>query len=680
MSFLLSYVILTEGRNLLRFLASLGTTQRGLRNDKGCAMNFCRRDILIAFILAIATLAVYWQMRDYEFINYDDGSYIYNNPPVMKGLTPESIAWAFAAAHSGNWHPLTWLSHIVDVQLFGNNPGYHHLTNVMFHIANTVLLFFVLLRMTGEVWKSSFVAALFALHPLHVESVAWVSERKDVLSAFFAFLTLGSYAQYVKDKSRQWYLAALLFFILGQMSKPMIVTLPFVLLLLDYWTLKRLNNIQFSILNSQFSILSEKLPFFFFTALSSVVTFFVQKSAGAVGSLNMFSLDIRIGNALVSYTSYIGKMFCPSHLAVFYPHPGAVSVWKITVAAILLIFISLLAISARKRYPYVLIGWLWYLGTLVPVIGLVQVGSQAMADRYSYIPIIGLFIIIAWGIPDMLLAWRYKKTGLALAAAVIISILTVMTQTQVGYWKNSFTLFKHALAVTSDNYIAHRSVGDELFHQGKTDEAIRHYRETLRISPNYAQAYHNLGAALFHKGKIDEAIIYFQEALRLEPDLTGAHKNLSQILTLRTKRDTEIAKIQAEFQDDPNHPKLYCNIGNVYKFYGESDKAVEQYQKALSVQPEFTEALNLTAIAYAGMGKYDNALSLLKKSLSIQPKSPDACYYIACIFARQKKTEDAVFWLKEAVRHGFKNWNLLKVDDNLINIKKTEYYKQLIAD
>jgi Flp pilus assembly protein TadD len=548
-------------------------------------MNFCRRDILIAFILAIATLAVYWQMRDYEFINYDDGSYIYNNPPVMKGLTPESIAWAFAAAHSGNWHPLTWLSHIVDVQLFGNNPGYHHLTNVMFHIANTVLLFFVLLRMTGEVWKSSFVAALFALHPLHVESVAWVSERKDVLSAFFAFLTLGSYAQYVKDKSRQWYLAALLFFILGLMSKPMIVTLPFVLLLLDYWTLKRLNNIQFSILNSQFSILSEKLPFFFFTALSSVVTFFVQKSAGAVGSLNMFSLDIRIGNALVSYTSYIGKMFCPSHLAVFYPHPGAVSVWKITVAAILLIFISLLAISARKRYPYVLIGWLWYLGTLVPVIGLVQVGSQAMADRYSYIPIIGLFIIIAWGIPDILPAWRYKKTGLALAAAAVIFVLTIMTYRQAGYWQNSLTLFEHALAATSDNYVAHRFIGDAMCRQSKSGEAIRHYQKALRLSPNYAHAHNNLGILLAGQGKTSEAVHHLSQALRT----------------------------------DPKYAEAYYNMGLVLDEQGNLAEAVRCYSQALRFAPDDADAHNNLGTALFRMGKIHEAFFHVQTALQIEP-------------------------------------------------------------
>jgi len=475
--------------------------------------------------------------------------------------------------------------------------------------------------------------------------------------------------------------------VFGLMSKPMVVTLPFVLLLLDFCPLGRLKTGERQAVRGEgtshlqpVSLFYEKIPFVVLSSLFSALAFFAQKSEGSVGALSVLPADARIANALVSYVGYIVKMFLPFNLSVFYPHPFTFPLWQVAGAAALLVSVSAFVFLNFRQKPYLVTGWLWYLGTLVPVIGLVQVGSQAMADRYTYIPFIGLFIIIAWGVPDMLLAWRYKKTGLALAAAVIISILTVMTQTQVGYWKNSFTLFKHALAVTSDNYIAHRSVGDELFHQGKTDEAIRHYRETLRISPNYAQAYHNLGAALFHKGKIDEAIIYFQEALRLEPDLTGAHKNLSQILTLRTKRDTEIAKIQAEFQDDPNHPKLYCNIGNVYKFYGQSDKAVEQYQKALSVQPEFTEALNLTAIAYAGMGKYDNALSLLKKSLSIQPKSPDACYYIACIFARQKKTEDAVFWLKEAVRHGFKNWNLLKVDDNLINIKKTEYYKQLIAD
>ncbi|OQX10679.1 MAG: hypothetical protein BWK80_45505 [Desulfobacteraceae bacterium IS3] len=634
-------------------------------------------DVLICFLLVAAIAAVYGQTGQYDFVTYDDGEYVYENIHVKAGLTWESIVWAFTTTHMSNWHPLTWLSYMLEVQIYGPSfsadAGLHHLGNVLFHIINSLLLFSVLKKMTGALWQSAFVAALFALHPLHVESVAWISERKDVLSMFFWLLTMWGYARYVESPEKYNYLITLLFFMAGLMSKPMVVTLPFVLILLDFWPLKRLKK-------SFTSIFYEKIPFFVLTAILSAVTFFAQKSESAVGTLSVLPLDGRIANALVSYISYIVKMILPYGLSVFYPHPFTFPIWQVAGAAVLLIAISAFVFRNLRQKPYLAVGWLWYIGTLVPVIGLVQVGSQSMADRYTYIPLIGLFIIIAHGIPDILPARRYKKTGLALFAAVIISILMIMTETQAGYWKNSFTLFQHALAVTSDNYIAHRCVGDELFHQGKTDEAIRHYQEALRISPNYANAYNNLGAALFHKGKTDEAIVCLEEALRLKPDFAGAHKNLAQILPLRAKRDAEIAKIQNEFQDNPNQPELYCKIGNVYKSYGQWDKAVEQYRKALSVQPEFTEALNLTAIVYAAMGKYDDALSLLKKSLRIQPDNPDVCYYIACVFARQQQTQDAVFWLKAAVRNGFENRNLLKADDNLKNIRNTEYYKQLIAD
>ncbi|OQX10680.1 MAG: hypothetical protein BWK80_45510 [Desulfobacteraceae bacterium IS3] len=556
-------------------------------------MNFQYRNILIAFILALVTLAVYWQMRHYEFVNYDDGSYIYDNPHVMKGLSSESIVWAFAATHSGNWHPLTWLSHIADVEIFGISfsagAGFHHLTNVMFHIANTVLLFFILLRMTGDVWKSSFVAALFALHPLHVESVAWVSERKDVLSTFFAFLTLGSYAQYVKLKSRQWYLAALLFFILGLMSKPMLVTLPFVLILLDYWPLERKSRFGSTEL-AEVSLFSEKLPFFIFSALSSVVTFFVQKSAGAVGSLNVFSLNARIGNALISYISYIGKMFCPTHLAVFYPHPGVISAWKIAEAGILLIFISLLAISSRKRYPYILIGWLWYVGTLVPVIGLVQVGSQAMADRYTYIPMIGLFIIIAHGIPDMLPAWRYRKAALALAATAIIFVLMIMSYRQAGYWQNSFTLFEHALEVTSGNYAAHRFVGDAMRRKGKNDEAVRHYREALRLSPNYAHAHNNLGILLAGQGKTAEAVQHLSHALRADPKYAQAYYNMGLVLDEQGNLAEAVRYYSQALRFAPDDAAAHNNLGTVLFRMGKINEALVHFQEALQIEPDNAEA------------------------------------------------------------------------------------------
>ncbi|MBL7207805.1 MAG: glycosyltransferase family 39 protein, partial [Desulfobacterales bacterium] len=415
-----------------------------------------RREGVVCLFLALTVLAVYWQVGNHEFVNYDDKDYITENQHVQAGLTLKSIAWAFTSTHAGNWHPLTWLSHMLDCQIYGLNPCGHHFTSVFFHILNSILLFLVFKRMTGAFWKSAFVAALFALHPLHVESVAWAAERKDVLSAFFWMLTMGSYIRYVERPGTNRYLLVLLFFALGLMAKPMLITLPFVLLLLDYWPLGRFHvrkpeaaqpseekpqkdtkskkrksrkrlaknavqakkttgsDYQWSL---ALSLLWEKIPLFVLAAASSVVTFFVQQSGGAVRSLDALPLFVRISNALVSYISYIVKMILPHNMAILYPHPKDFSIWQVAGACLLLACISFIAIRSMKRYPYFAVGWLWYLGTLVPVIGLVQVGLQSMADRYTYIPLTGIFIIIAWGISDLAAKWCYKKEWLAAATA-----------------------------------------------------------------------------------------------------------------------------------------------------------------------------------------------------------------------------------------------------------------------
>ncbi len=384
-----------------------------------------RREILICLFLVLATLTVYWQVGNYEFVNFDDDKYIIENFHVQKGLTRDSVIWAFTATHVSNWHPLTWLSHMLDFQLYGLNPSGHHLTNVFFHLVNTLLLFLVLKLMTGALWRSGLVAALFAVHPLHVESVVWVAERKDVLSTLFWMLTLWAYLGYTKRPGVKRYLVILLAFALGLMAKPMLVTLPFVLLLLDYWPLKRIELGQSAIglpAASQpstiankpgaqaFRLLLEKTPMFVLAAVSSVVTFIVQKSGGAVGALETYPFKIRMANALLSYVIYLKKMIWPQNLAVFYPHPGqSLPMWQAAGAGLLLVVVSIAVIRAGRRYPYLPVGWLWYVGTLVPVIGLVQVGDQAMADRYTYVSLIGLFIVVAWGVPDVARSWRYGK-------------------------------------------------------------------------------------------------------------------------------------------------------------------------------------------------------------------------------------------------------------------------------
>ena len=490
---------------------------------------------LICFMLAIVTLAVYWQVGNSAFVNYDDPTYVTDNQDVRAGLTAESVTWAFSTTHGGNWHPLTWLSHMLDCQIYGLNPRGHHYTNLLFHILNTILLLLVLQKMTGALWKSALVAALFALHPLHVESVAWVAERKDVLSTFFWMLTVGVYVLYVENPGVKKYLLTILLFALGLMAKPMLVTLPFVLLLLDYWPLgrfqiKKLGTAQSSDGTSPkdtrnekrkspkgpakdavrskkntesgyrwslaLPLIWEKIPLFVIAVASSIVTFFAQQSGGAVRSLEALPFTVRISNALVAYISYIGKTIWPFHLAVFYPHPGMLAGWKIAGACLLLLSISFMAIRALRLYPYFTVGWLWYLGTLVPVIGLVQIGSQAMADRYTYVPLIGIFIIIAWGIFDLAAGWRYRKEGVAVVSASLLLILMVMTWFQLQHWSNSITLFKHAINVTENNLTAHYNLGLALVKNARMDEAIDHFTRALQINPDNANSHKNLGNAM----------------------------------------------------------------------------------------------------------------------------------------------------------------------------------------
>jgi len=500
-----------------------------------------RSNFIVSLFLTIATLAVYWQAGNHEFINYDDITYVTGNPHLQAGFSPEGIIWAFTSGYAGNWHPLTWISHILDIQLYGMDPGRHHLTNVLFHIGNTLLLFLVFRRMTGALWCSAFIAALFALHPLHVESVAWIAERKDVLSTFFWMLTMGAYAWYVERRGFLRYLLVLLFFILGLMAKPMLVTLPFVLLLLDYWPLSRFQfghqngNIVIQRKSVVIRLICEKIPLFALAAASCIVTLFAQQSGGAVCSFSAFPINIRIANALVSYVGYIVKMLWPHQLAVLYPHPGMLPWIQVIGACLLLVFIFILAFMALKRCPWLIVGWVWYIVTLVPVIGLVQVGSQAMADRYTYVPLIGIFIMIAFGVPELMSGWRYRKIGLSTMAVACLLVLMATTWFQVRYWANSVTLFERALAVTENNYVLHSNLGVTLFSKGKVDEAIDHFHDAMRINPRYAKAHNNLGTALIHKGKVKKAIAHFREALRIRPGYSDAHDNLQKAISLVEK-------------------------------------------------------------------------------------------------------------------------------------------------
>ena len=471
------------------------------------------RKMIVSLLLVAVIIAAFWQVKNCDFINFDDGPYVTANIHIIPGITVKGIIWAFTAFQAGNWHPLTWLSHMVDCQLYGLKPAGHHLTNLILHIANTLLLFLFFTRVTRAFWASAMLAALFALHPLRVESVAWVAERKDVLSTFFWMTTLWAYYWYVARPALPRYLLVLLSFALGLMSKPMLVTLPLVLLLLDYWPLARIQGRLAAVAAPAKTGLSpdtrkplgalvlEKAPLLALAAFFSFITVLAQKQA--IVPIELEPLKVRLANALLSYWLYLGKMIWPSRLAVFYPHSGAgISGWGVIAAVLALVSGSILACSKARKYPYLPVGWFWYLGTLVPVIGLVQVGEQAMADRFTYIPSIGFFLIIVWGTRDLTARWRRQKLFLVLAAVIILTSCTFLTWRQVGYWRNSISLFERALAVTSNNSLAHINLGRPYLEAGRIDEAIIQYQKAIKIHPRFAGAYYDLGICLGMQGKL----------------------------------------------------------------------------------------------------------------------------------------------------------------------------------
>jgi Flp pilus assembly protein TadD len=622
-------------------------------------------DVLVCLLLLLATLTVYWQVGNYEFVNYDDDKYVTENHHLHKGLTRESVIWTFTATEAANWHPLTWLSHLVDFQLYGLNPPGHHLTNVCFHLVNTLLLFLVLKWMTGTLWRSGFVAALFALHPLHVESVAWVAERKDVLSTLFWMLTLWAYLGYVKRPKGKRYLLIVLPFALGLMAKPMLVTLPFVLLLLDYWPLERIwpgqsgvghpgenhpSLVAEKVRTKVFRLLVEKSPLFALAAVSSLVTFVVQQGGKAVGTLENFPFNLRMANALLSYVNYIIKMIWPQNLAVFYPHPGqSLPMWQAALAGLLLLVISFAVIRVGRRYPYLLVGWLWYLGTLIPVIGLVQVGGQAMADRYTYVPLIGLFIMVAWGAPDLVRSWRYGKFSLALAGVSLLVALMVCASLQVKHWKNSLTLFEHALRVTENNYLAHLNFGAALADQGNLEEAITHYRRSLQIAPNYAKAHNNLGLALAQQGKNHEATAHYLTALQLNPDYASAHNNLGVVLTRTGEFDQAIAHYYQALNLQPLWGEVYNNLGNAFLTQGKFDQAIFYYSETLRLNPGFGDGHNNLAIALTNRGRFQEALEHYYAALKLKPNSAETHNNLAVALLNLGKVQAATAHYRKAI-------------------------------
>jgi tetratricopeptide (TPR) repeat protein len=622
--------------------------------------------IAICIFLVVATFAAYSQVQDHEFLNYDDNRYVTKNVNVKAGLTSKSISWAFTTLHDGHWFPMTWLSHMLDYQLYGLNPKGHLLTNLFFHIANALILFMVLLRMTGALWQSGFVAAMFAFHPLNVESVAWVAERKNVLSTLFWLLAMWAYIFYVEKPGIKRYSLVALFFVLGLMSKAMLVTLPFVFLLLDYWPLKRLqfgqekgsDGITENHKDTRPGILQlvqEKIPLFLISAGLSVVTFIAQGSAGAVQSLGALPLQERVANALVSYWSYLQKMIWPSELSAFYPHPGdSLPVWQGLISAVLLAFFSVGAIRMVRCAPYLVVGWFWYLGTLVPVIGLVQVGAQAMADRYAYVSLIGMFIIIAWGLPELMAKWHHKEKILSISAVILIPILLVTTWVQVGYWKNGITIFKRAIRVTDKEYpslsIAYTNLGDILSAKRKTGEAIFYYKKAIKLKPGYAEAHYNLGNALFFEREAEEAIPHYKEAIKLKPDYAEAHYNLGNILSAKQKTGEAISHYKEAIKLKPDYAKAHHNLGNALFFEREAEEAIPHYKEAIKLKPDYAKAHYNLGNALLAMRETGGAIPHYKTAVKLKPDYAEAHYNLGNALFFERENEEAIFYYKKAVR------------------------------
>jgi len=615
--------------------------------------------LIISLFLIFAIIIAYGQVRNFDFVGYDDELYVTENFTVQKGFTAKGVRWAFTTFHSANWHPITWLSHMLDCEFYGLNPTGHHWTNVEFHVANTLLLFFIFFKMTGALWRSAFVAALFALHPLHVESVAWVAERKDVLSTFFGLLSGAAYYRYVENPRIINYLLIVLLLGLGLMAKPMLVTLPFVLLLLDYWPLQRIKfqkNLNAELVEcfgfkAILQLVWEKIPLFALVAVASTLTFIAQQSEGAVQALGALSLKIRVANALVSYVNYALKTIWPSNLAVFYPHPGnTLPAWQIIGAALLIAVAIFLSIHTLKKYPYIIVGLFWYLGTLVPVIGLVQVGDQAMADRYTYLPLIGLFIIISWGVFDFLKKWHYHTIIFILSAISATCVLAVCTFLQLGYWQNGIMLFEHAIKVTNKNCVAHNNLGVLLSKEEKFDEALFHYDEVLKINPNDSGALYNKGCALREKGNLDKAAFFFKESLKIKPDYAEAHNELAYILFVQGKPDEAVLHYRNALKIKPDFTDAYNNLANVLCVQGEIDKAVLLYKEALRLDPENVDTHYNIGLFYKKQGKLEKAMTHLAKAIKIDPDYAKAYNEIGVILFQQGKYKKAQVFFSKAVR------------------------------
>jgi len=568
-----------------------------------------KRNSVVCLLLAVITLALYNPVNRHPFVNYDDDRYVTENPHVRQGLIPDTISWAITSTEQANWHPLTWMSHALDVSLFRLNPAGHHFTNVAIHITNVVLLFLILMWATNRLAPSLFVAALFALHPINVESVGWIAERKNVLCTLFFFLTLWAYGWYAKRPSCKRYLAVAALFLAGLASKPMVITLPFVLLLLDYWPLRR---DEAGKTWAQLAI--EKIPLFALSAASAIITMHAQQSGGAVRSTTEFSLGVRLANAVYAYAMYLWKMIWPAHLAPLYPHPGnSIASWRVIVAALVLLAITVVVWRVRQR-RYLLVGWWFFLGTLVPVIGLVQVGEAAMADRYGYIPLIGIFVALAFTFD----AWPQHRKWVLAPAGVVLLALLFATYRQIGFWQTNEQLWTHTLAVTENNFIAEDNLGGALILEGREEEAFPHFEAAARIKPNDPMSHSNLGTYYGTHHQPREAVTQYEAAVKMTSD-PG--------LLART----------------------YTNLGAMYRTLGDDEGARTSYQQALRYNSGQSSAWLGLGLVEQKQGKFDEAISNLNRAIELQP-SAEAFAAMGSILAQSGRNSEALVAYEQALK------------------------------
>lgn len=615
---------------------------------------------LIAVALAVLILCIYWQVGSHAFIGLDDEEYVSGNSQVLRGLTLDGVSWAFTTFHAANWHPLTWLSHMLDVELFGPSAGWHLRMNVLYHLLNTELFFFVLWGMTGGLWQSAVVAALFGVHPLHVESVVWVAERKDVLSTLFWILTIAAYLRYVKRPGGGRYFLMAITFAFGLMCKPMLVTLPFTLLLLDYWPLARVAGLSSIPARSGppqrcpavpvRRLLLEKVPLFALLSASCVVTYVAQSTGGALIPSDTLLPAVRVTNAVFSYAVYVAKTVWPSRLAVFYPHAGiATPLWITGASIIFLSVVTYLVVRHGHRRPYLPVGWFFFLGTLVPVIGLVQVGAQAMADRYSYVPSVGLFIMVAWGGCDILRRIGVGETWQNIIALGIVVALSAAAWIQVGHWRDDETLFSHAIKVTKDNWLAHNNLGQFLLKRGLIGEASGHFREALRIRPHYPDGHYNLGMALSKQGHFDEAIAQFKEALKDRPEYAEAHNNLGVIMERQGMESEAIFHYRESLNLGPN-AESYHNMGRNLLNHGRIEEALLCFREAIGLKPEYAEAHNNMGVALGRQGRVKDAFAHFNEALRLRPDYGGAHLNLGLLLSKQGEADEAIAHFREVLR------------------------------